>query len=76
MARSGSRSEAETPHAVFWRQTGTHHVIIAAGFAIFVLSDFPPTQRFGLVVLAGTIIDILANLVVLPFLGGAQWKAE
>jgi uncharacterized protein YybS (DUF2232 family) len=23
-------------------------VIIAAGFAIFVLSNFPPTQRFGL----------------------------
>jgi uncharacterized protein len=39
-----------------------------------VLSDFPPTQRFGLVVLAGTIIDILANLFVLPLLGGAQWK--
>jgi len=37
-----------------------------------VLSDFPPTQRFGLVVLAGTIIDMLANLFVLPWLGGAQ----
>jgi hypothetical protein len=42
--------------------------------AIFVLSDFPPTQRFGVVVLAGCIIDILANLFVLPLLGGAQWK--
>ena len=51
-------------------------VIIAAGFAIFVLSDFPPTQRFGLVVLAGCIIDILANLFVLPLLGGAQWKKK
>jgi len=49
-------------------------VIIAAGFAIFVLSDFPPTQRFGLVVLAGCVIDILANLFVLPVLGGAQLK--
>jgi uncharacterized protein len=57
-----------------WRGIVYSDVIIAAGFAIFVLSDFPPTQRFGLVVLAGCIIDILANLFVLPLLGGAQWK--
>jgi hypothetical protein len=44
--------------------------------AIFVLSDFPPTQRFGLVALAGTIIDILANPFVLPLFGGAQWKKK
>ncbi len=54
-----------------WRGTVYSDVIIAAGFAIFVLSAFPPTQRFGLVVLAGTTIDILANLFVLPLLGGA-----
>jgi len=57
-----------------WRGIVYSDVIIAAGFAIFVLSDFPPTQRFGLVVLAGCIIDILANLFVLPLLGGAEWK--
>jgi uncharacterized protein len=55
-----------------WRGIVYSDVIIAAGFAIFVLSDFPPTQRFGLVVVAGTIIDILANLFVLPLLGGAE----
>ena len=49
-------------------------MIIGAGFAIFVLSNFPPTQRFGVVVLAGLIVDILANLFVLPLLGGANWK--
>ena len=58
-----------------WRGIVYSDVIIAAGFAIFVLSDFPPTQRFGLVVLAGCIADILANLFVLPLLGGARWKA-
>jgi len=57
-----------------WRGIVYSDVIIAAGFAIFVLSDFPPTQRFGLVVLAGCIIDILANLFVLPRLGGAGLK--
>src|SRR5438105_1149438 len=59
-----------------WRGIVYSDVIIAAGFAIFVLSDFPPTQRFGLVVLAGCIIDILANLFVLPLLGGGQWKRK
>jgi len=59
-----------------WRGIVYSDVIIAAGFAIFVLSDFPPTQRFGLVVVFGTIIDILANLFVLPLLGGAQWKEK
>ena len=53
-----------------WRGIVYSDVIIAAGFAIFVLSDFPPTQRFGLVVLAGCIIDIVANLFLLPLLGG------
>ena len=57
-----------------WRGIVYSDVIIAAGFAIFVLSDFPPTQRFGLVVLAGCVIDILANLFVLPLLGGAPLK--
>jgi uncharacterized protein len=59
-----------------WRGIVYSDVIIAAGFAIFVLSDFPPTQRFGLVVLAGCVIDILANLFVLPLLGGARWKKK
>jgi predicted RND superfamily exporter protein len=57
-----------------WRGIVYSDVIIAAGFAIFVLSDFPPTQRFGLVVLAGCVIDILANLLVLPLLGGTTLK--
>jgi uncharacterized protein len=57
-----------------WRGIVYSDVIIGAGFAIFVLSNFPPTQRFGLVVLAGLIVDILANLFVLPLLGGANWK--
>jgi uncharacterized protein len=57
-----------------WRGIVFSDAIIAAGFAIFALSNFPPTQRFGLVVVAGTVIDILANLFLLPLLGGAEWK--
>jgi predicted RND superfamily exporter protein len=59
-----------------WRGIVYSDVIIGAGFAIFVLSNFPPTQRFGLVVLAGLVIDILANLFVLPLLGGFQLKKK
>jgi uncharacterized protein len=59
-----------------WRGIVYSDVIIAAGFAIFALSNFPPTQRFGLVVVAGTVIDILANLFLLTLLAGAEWKAR
>ncbi len=59
-----------------WRGIVYSDVIIGAGFAIFALSNFPPTQRFGLVVLAGTAIDILSNLFVLPLLAGAQWRTR
>ena len=58
-----------------WRGIVYSDVIMGAGFAIFMLSNFPPTQRFGLVVLAGLIVDILANLFVLPLLGGARLPA-
>lgn len=59
-----------------WRGIVYSDVIIAAGFAIFLLSDFPPTQRFGVVVLAGCIIDILTNLFVLPLLGDDELKKK
>ncbi len=40
--------------------------IISAGFGIFVLSTFPPTQRFGLAVILGTAAAATLALVVLP----------
>jgi len=40
--------------------------IISAGFGIFVLSSFPPTQRFGLAVILGTAAAATMALVVLP----------
>jgi predicted RND superfamily exporter protein len=57
-----------------WRAVTGSATIIATGFAIFTLSSFPPTQRFGLVVVFGTLIDIMATLLVLPLLSGAKWK--
>jgi len=49
-------------------------VIFAAGFAIFGLSVFAPTQRFGVAVLSGLITTTLADVFVLPLLGGAAFK--
>ncbi|MEQ1855251.1 MAG: MMPL family transporter [Longimicrobiales bacterium] len=40
--------------------------IISAGFGIFVLSTFPPTQRFGLAVILGTLAAATLALIVLP----------
>jgi predicted RND superfamily exporter protein len=41
-------------------------VIICAGFGIFSLSTFPPTQRFGFAVIVGTLSAATMALVVLP----------
>jgi predicted RND superfamily exporter protein len=40
--------------------------VITAGFGIFVLSSFPPTQRFGLAVILGTATAAMMALFVLP----------
>ncbi len=46
-------------------------LILAAGFGIFVLSSFPPTQRFGVLVAAGTLVSAVMALRVLPYLATA-----
>ncbi|MEE8135484.1 MAG: MMPL family transporter [Gemmatimonadales bacterium] len=40
--------------------------IISAGFGIFSLSTFPPTQKFGLAVILGTVAAAATALLVLP----------
>jgi predicted RND superfamily exporter protein len=39
---------------------------LASGFALFLLSSFPPTQRLGVLVCIGAVITDLVVLVVLP----------
>ena len=84
--RALCRSQARSRWKLFLFNQRSRSPAIQKGRATFsfaaaahpsgVLSDFPPTQRFGLAVLAGCVIDILANLFVLPLLGGAQWKKK
>jgi predicted RND superfamily exporter protein len=65
-ARSGS-----------WRALLATGVIVSAGFAILVLSSFPPTRRFGLAVVGGAIADAVVCLVVLPYLAGSGgWRVR
>lgn len=42
--------------------------LVAVGFGIFALSSFPPTQRFGLAVVLGTLAAAFAALWLLPLL--------
>ena len=41
-------------------------VVICAGFGVFAFSDFPPTRRFGLAVVLGTVAATTAALGALP----------
>ncbi len=45
-------------------------LIVALGFALFLLSSFPPTQRFGVAVALGTLMSGAVALYVLPVWAG------
>jgi predicted RND superfamily exporter protein len=55
-----------------WRPIVGAAALLSAGFGIFVLSSFPPTQRFGLAVVLGLAVATAATLVALPRL--AVWR--
>jgi predicted RND superfamily exporter protein len=43
-------------------------IVVTAGFAIFTLSNFPPTQRFGAAVVTGTAVAAAMALWIFPSL--------
>jgi predicted RND superfamily exporter protein len=49
-----------------WRPILAAMLIVISGFSLFLFSSFPPTQRLGVLVCAGTAITDLVVLVVLP----------
>ena len=53
--------------AQLWKPILGATLIICAGFGIFSLSSFPPTQRFGYAVILGTLTAATMALVALPF---------
>jgi predicted RND superfamily exporter protein len=51
-----------------WRPIGTSLLVICCGFGIFLASNFPPTQRFGLFVIFGSATAATIALFVFPWL--------
>lgn len=52
--------------ALMWRPILASMLIVTSGFALFLLSGFPPTRRLGVLVCIGAAITDLVVLVVLP----------
>ncbi|MCQ9205823.1 MAG: MMPL family transporter [Omnitrophica bacterium] len=50
-----------------WPPVVTTMAIIALGFSIFAFSHFPPTQRFGVAIVFGSVIAVLSSLFLMPF---------
>jgi uncharacterized protein len=49
-----------------WRPIVVSMLIVCAGFSIFILSEFPPTRRFGVWVMLGTFLVLPSTLFFLP----------
>lgn len=69
--KSGVRSDYAWVEAKarLWRPILSSVLIVCSGFLIFGLSNFPPTQRFGLNIVIGTLMAPVAAILVLPALG-------
>lgn len=52
--------------AQLWRPILGASLIVCAGFGIFSLSAFPPTQRFGMAVILGTLTAAAVTLIAVP----------
>ncbi len=58
-----------------WRPIGTNLLVICCGFSIFLLSNFPPTQRFGLFVMFGSATAATTALFLFPWLASISLRA-
>jgi uncharacterized protein len=55
-----------------WRPIGTSLLVICCGFGIFLISNFPPTQRFGIFVIFGSATAASAALLLFPWLASVS----
>jgi len=62
--------------ARLWKPILCDMVVVSAGFGVFSLSSFPPTQRFGFAVVLGAIISALVALFVLPCLASLKIRRK
>jgi predicted RND superfamily exporter protein len=56
----------EMARAQLWQPIVVSMLIVCVGFSIFILSEFPPTRRFGLWVVLGTLLVLPSTLFFLP----------
>ena len=59
-----------------WQPIGTSLLVIYCGFGIFLLSNFPPTQRFGIFVIFGSATAAAAALFTFPWLASSGRRME
>ncbi|MFI5295782.1 MAG: RND family transporter [Thermodesulfovibrionales bacterium] len=59
-----------------WKPILYSMTVVCAGFGIFILSGFPPTQRFGISVVLGTLLSPLPALLLLPWFATARPPEE
>jgi predicted RND superfamily exporter protein len=59
-----------------WRPIGTNLLVICLGFGIFLLSNFPPTQRFGVFVIFGSATAASAALFMFPWLASVSVRKK
>ena len=60
----------------FWRPVLYTAIIVGAGFGIFSLSGFPPTQRFGTMVTIGALMAPCTALVTFVSLSSLKFKKQ
>jgi predicted RND superfamily exporter protein len=59
-----------------WKPIGTSLLVICTGFGIFLLSNFPPTQRFGLFVMFGSATAASVALLMFPWLASVRFRVS
>jgi len=62
--------------AHLWQPIGTSLLVICCGFGIFLLSNFPPTQRFGFFVILGSATAAAAALFMFPWLASSGQRIK
>ena len=51
-------------------------ITIMIGFSVFALSDFPPSQRFGLEIVYGGFLAVILALIAFPYLVSTRSKSD
>ncbi|MCF7907462.1 MAG: MMPL family transporter [Candidatus Omnitrophica bacterium] len=62
-----TRRRWEKVRTYLWNPVFNTLLIIGLGFGVFLFSQFPPTQRFGGIIIAGSLMAALIALYLMPW---------